>query len=299
MTKTRRRRLRVVTAARRRSNLKIGFGLGVDMLSWIRISSVALLFAALLALPLQAQNSEQVEVGAPPMHRAEPPAPGASPEELEKRGDELRTEKSFLDAVDYYQAALKGAPGNATVLNKIGICHLMMQRYKEARKSFERAIKADRNHADAYNNLCVAYYAVRSYNAAIKQCQKAIALRNDAGSYYYNLGAAYFAKKDFDKAIQYYSQAVQLDPDILERSSHAGVQARLTSPEDQAHYDYVLAKLYARTGEPDRSLHYLKKAMEEGYKDIKNVYKDEEFSTLRKDPRFAELMATKTTAIPN
>jgi hypothetical protein len=38
--------------------------------------------------------------------------------------------------------------------------------------------------------------------------------------------------------------------------------------------------------------------MEDGYKDIKNVYKDNEFSTLRKDPRFTELMASKTPAIP-
>jgi hypothetical protein len=39
--------------------------------------------------------------------------------------------------------------------------------------------------------------------------------------------------------------------------------------------------------------------MEEGYKDIRNVYKDEEFSSLRKDPRFAELMAARTVAISN
>jgi tetratricopeptide (TPR) repeat protein len=279
------------------------FGRGGNMLSCIRIGSVSLLFAALLAallvFPLQAQNSEQVEVAPPPLHRVDPPAPGTSPEELEKRGDELRTDKNYLDAEDFYQAALKVAPGNAAVLNKIGISQLMMRRDKEAKKSFERAIKADRNHADAYNNLCVAYYALRNYNAAIKQCQRAISLKDDASSYYYNLGATYFAKKEFDKALQNFSRAVQLDPDILERSSHAGVQAKLTSPEDQAHYDYLLAKLYARTGSPERSLHYLKKAMEEGYRDIKNVYKDDEFSTLRKDPRFAELMATKTTAIPD
>jgi hypothetical protein len=77
------------------------------------------------------------------------------------------------------------------------------------------------------------------------------------------------------------------------------VQAKLPSPQDVAHYDYVLAKLFAKSGSPDRSLHYLKKAMEEGYKDIKNVYRDEEFSSLRKDPRFAELMASKTVAISN
>jgi hypothetical protein len=57
--------------------------------------------------------------------------------------------------------------------------------------------------------------------------------------------------------------------------------------------------MFAKTGVNDRSLHYLKKAMEDGYKDIKNVYKDDEFAALRKDPRFAELMAAKTTSISN
>jgi len=271
------------------------------MFSWIRIGSVSLLFAGLLAallvLPLQAQNSEQLEVSPPPLHRVDSPAPGASPEELEKRGDELREDKNYLDAVDFYQAALKSTPGSASLFRKIGFCQLMMQRYKDAKKSFERAIRADHKDAVAYNDLGVVYYAVHNYNAAIKNYEKAIALKNDAASYYSNIGAAYFGKKQFDKAIQSYSKAMELDPEIFERTSRAGVLAQLSSPEDRAHYDYVLAKLYARTGSPERSLHYLKKAMEEGYKDIKNVYKDEEFSTLRKDPRFAELMAAKTLAI--
>ena len=162
------------------------------------------------------------------MHRAEPPAPGASPEELEKRGDELRTDKDFLDAIDFYQAALKGAPGSASVYNKIGICQLMMQRYKEAKKSFEHAIRADRKHADAYNNLGVIYYETRSYNAAIKHYQKAISL-DDAASYYSNMGAAYFGKRQFDKAIESYSKAMELDPDIFERTSRGGVLAHLPS----------------------------------------------------------------------
>ena len=267
------------------------------MLSWIRVSFLLVLFAVLFVLPLQAQSPEQLEVGPPPQHRVDPPATGAAPAELEHRGDELKEEKNFLDAIDYYQAALRGAPGNASVFNKIGICQLLLQRYKEARKSFERAIKADHNHADAYNNLGVTYYANHNYGGAIRQYQKAIALKNDAASYYSNLGTAYFNKKEFDKAIQSYAKAVELDPDIFNRNSHAGVQAKLASPEDQAHYDYVLAKLYARTGVAEVSLHYLKKAKEEGYKDIKDVYKDNEFSTLRKDPRFAELMAAKTPAI--
>jgi len=42
----------------------------------------------------------------------------------------------------------------------------------------------------------------------------------------------------------------------------------------------------------------LKKAVEEGYPHINDVYKDEVFVQLRKDPRFAAVMA-KTEPLPN
>ena len=268
------------------------------MLSWKRVTSLLFpLLSILLTLPASAENTELVQVGPPPFRRAEPPAASASAEELEGRGDQLRSEMNYLDAVDYYQAATAKAGGTAALMNKIGICNLMLQRYKEARKDFSRAVKKDPDHSDAYNNMGVVYYQQKDYGKAIKNYEKACSL-NQWASYYSNLGAAYFAKKQFEKAAYNYSKALELDPDIFERVSHAGVQAQLPSPDDRARYDYVLAKLYARMGVPDRSLRYLKKAMEDGYKDIANVYKDHEFSDLRKDPRFGELMAAKTMAIP-
>ena len=270
------------------------------MLSWVRVGFASLLFVcAILVLPLQAQNTEQLQVGPPPLHRAEPPAAGATAEELEKRGDELRIEKNYLDAIDYYEAAIKKTPGSSSsLLNKMGISQLMLQRYKEAKKSFSRAIKADARHGDAYNNLAVVYYQEHNYNKAIKLYEKAILFNPGSSSYYSNLGAAYFGKKNFEKATINYAKALELDPDVFERTSHAGVQAQLPSPEDRARYDYVLAKLYAKSGVVERSLHYLKKAMEDGYKDIGNVYKDNEFAELRKDPRFTELMTAKTVSLP-
>src|SRR6266550_1301681 len=153
------------------------------MLSWKRVAS--LLFVALLillTLPAISQNTELVQVGPPPFRRAEPPAPSASAEELEGRGDELRAEKAYLDAMDYYEAAAQKTTTSAGLLNKMGICDLMLQRYKEARKNFNRAVKTDRTHADAYNNLGVVYYVVRDYGKAIKNYEKAVALNADAAS---------------------------------------------------------------------------------------------------------------------
>jgi hypothetical protein len=59
----------------------------------------------------------------------------------------------------------------------------------------------------------------------------------------------------------------------------------------------MVAKMYAQAGDLDHSFEYLRKAMEEGYKNIKRVYTDSEFATLREDKRFTELMAQKPQAI--
>ncbi|MGA7685733.1 MAG: tetratricopeptide repeat protein [Terriglobales bacterium] len=269
-------------------------------LSLSAFASLLTLFVLVLTVPLSAQNSEQVEVGPPPLHRVEPPAASATSKDLETIGDELQADKNYLDAIDYYEAASRKDPTNAVLMNKVGMSELLLRRYKEARKNFDRAIKVDKNYANAYANLGVVYYQETNYGKSIHYYDKAIQLDDSQAVFYNNRAASLFVKKEFEKAMADYNKALQLDPDIFERAQRsAGVQAKLPSPGDIAHYDYVLAKLFARNGSADRSLHYLKKAMEEGYPNIKDVYKDQEFSAVRKDPRFAELMAAKTVVVQN
>ena len=246
----------------------------------------------------QTSTPDLVQVSPPTVRRAEPPSPNASAEELEKRGDELRGQKSYLDALDYYRAALARNPNNAPVYNKAGIAELLLQRYKEAGKDFERAIRIDHEYADAVNNLGVIDYEAKKYGKALKHYKEAIRLRPDSASFYSNQGAAYFGKKEFEKASESYAKALQLDTDILERTSHNGVSAQLPSPEDRAHFDYLIAKLCAARGDQDRSLSYLRRALEDGYKGIDDVYKDPEFATVRTDARFTALMASRPPAIP-
>ena len=74
-------------------------------------------------------------------------------------------------------------------------------------------------------------------------------------------------------------------------------QAQASSPGDRAEYFYLLARMYAKSGSTDRSLSYLRRALEDGYKDINKVFRDEEFAAVRNDPRFAALMNHKPMAI--
>jgi tetratricopeptide (TPR) repeat protein len=234
---------------------------------------------------------------APELRRADARATAASAEDLERRADQLRAAKDYFEAVNYYQGALSQKPNSAVLYNKLGINQLLSARYPQAQKDFERATKLDAGYADAFNNLGVLEYVRRRYSRAIKQYQRAIALDPDDASYYGNLGAAYFAKKEWDRSIEAYGRALGLDPGFFGRTPNGGVAGQVSSPEDRAHFSYVLAKLYAKNGLTERALEYLRRAIEEGYK-IDGVYKDSDFTALRTDPRFLALMASRPVSIP-
>ncbi len=245
-------------------------------------------------------------------HVAQIPDPSWTAQQLEGRGDELRGQRLYGDALDFYEAALKKNPKRAMLWNKMGLAELRLARYDDARKDFGKAIKLDRDFSDAMGNLGATYYlqgvayhlqkqerkAEGEYKRAIKTCLKAIKMRPDVASFHNNLANAYFARKEYDGAVREFARALQLDPEILERRGTTGIQAQVIGNEDRARYSFELARVYALSGNLDRALHYLRKAMEDGYPGIDSVYKEQEFAELRKDPRFTELMQYRPQAIP-
>ena len=69
------------------------------------------------------------------------PSNSMSAADLEQHGDDLRTQKSYADALDYYRLALRKQP-TAVLANKIGIVELQMARFPEARKTRDFASAA-------------------------------------------------------------------------------------------------------------------------------------------------------------
>lgn len=267
---------------------------------WVWILCLGLFaFPALAQTPLfPAPPSDETATAPPQLRRAAPPSPDSSARELEEQGDQLRAEKAYADALDYYRAAL-AKTDTAVLHNKIGMTQIGMLHWDKAKKEFERAIKRDPTYAEAHNNLGVVNYNEGDYKRAIRRYQKALELRESSASFHSNLGTAYFARKEYDKASTEYLRALEIDPDIFERQSASGISAKWAAPADRARYSYVIAKMYAKSGNAERCLLYLRRALEAGYAGISDVYKDEEFSQVRKDPRFTELMASKPVAVSN
>jgi tetratricopeptide (TPR) repeat protein len=255
-----------------------------------------------LATPVGLMADEGQQTAPPPApERTTPQASSlpdlsGSPEQLEERGDLLRAEKRYLDAIDFYKAAIAKQP-TALLWNKEGMAYLLMQRPVEATKCFDHAIKTDKHAAEGYNNRGYMEFTKKNYNKAIRYYQKALSIHPTDAVFHYNMASAYFAMHNYKIAAQEYRAAYLLDPDIFQRVSRIGVMAQSTSPEDRAAFSFMVARMYAQAGDVDHSLEYLRKAMEEGYKDVKKVYTEPEFATLREDKRFAELMAQKPQPI--
>ena len=254
---------------------------------------LSLFMILLLAFPLCLLAGDGQQANAP----SPAPNPSASAKDLEVQGDALRAQKRYLDSLDFYSAAIAKHP-TALLWNKEGMAYLLLKKFPEATKCFDRAINADRNAPEGYNNRGFMEQLNKNYDKAIRYYKKALALQPNDALFHYNMGTSYFGKHEYGLAAQQYRAAYVVDPDIFERVSRTGIMAQSGSPDDRAAFSFMVAKMYAQAGDLDHSLEYLRKAMEEGYKNIKKVYTDSEFATLRTDKRFEELMSQKPQAIP-
>jgi tetratricopeptide (TPR) repeat protein len=211
--------------------------------------------------------------------------------EMESRGDALRKQKEFPQAMQYYRAALRKEPTSAVLYNKLGMAELQAGNHKAAQSHFDKASKLDPNFADAMNNLGVIALTQKKYDRGIKYFKKALALNEPRATFHANLGAAWFAEEQWDRASTEFARAVELDPMVFNQSTRSGVIGQIL-PEERARYDFTLAKMFAKRGDIDNCLQHLKKAKEEGYNDMGSVYKDEGFAKIWQDVRLAEVVPT-------
>jgi tetratricopeptide (TPR) repeat protein len=204
---------------------------------------------------------------------------------LEERADLYMVRKMYREAIDTYRSA-----GNTAVLwNKIGIAYHQLGELEAARKSYERAIKLNKQDADAINNVGTVFYAEKKYRTAIARYNKAISIAPNSASFWSNLGTAWYARGKFDEMTKAYTRAIQLDPDVFEVHGSIGTRMLDRSVADKARYHYEIARMYATAGKNELAIQYLRKALEEGFKE-KEKLQSKEFSALRETQEFKDLM---------
>ncbi len=210
--------------------------------------------------------------------------------DLERAGDASRAQKDYVQAINYFNMALRKDGKNAKLYNKRGLAQLSSGDYMAAKASFLKATKYNRDYPEAWNDLGVVNYIEKDYSAATKNFDKAIALDGLRPNFHVNLGITWFAQNRMDLAMQEYTRALQLDPEALLHSSNTAMSAQITDRDQRAKHDYMLARIFAQLGDIDNCLICLERAKEDGFTPMTDVYKEDDFARVRKDTRLASIV---------
>jgi tetratricopeptide (TPR) repeat protein len=105
-----------------------------------------------------------------------------------------------------------------------------------------------------------------------------------------NLGSAWFSRKNYERAQQAFQTAVHLDPEVFERHGNYGVMMQERNIEERAKFHFYLARMYAKSGRNELAMQYLRKALEEGFRERQKVAEAPEFTPLRTLPEFQALL---------
>ena len=279
-----------------------------------RVAFPASVLLLSLCIPAAAQSQSLVDgPGGPPAStvaphspQAQPPSPAQSstivvrPDLTEEQiADLYMARKEYREASQVYKRLADQNPQNAVYLNKLGISLHQQAALGPALKYYERAVKVDPTYADAENNIGTIYYQRKKYGKAIKAYQRAIAIRNDMPVLYSNLAYAFFEDKKFEQAIASFRQALVLDPQLFERSSSRnGSVLQDRTVGDRGKFYFLLAKSFAEAGNLDRCLVYLRKAKDEGYKELAAIKMDPSFAAVIKNPAIQEILAPRPEDTP-
>jgi len=204
----------------------------------------------------------------------------------QERGDIQMARKMYREAIETYRQA----PETPALLNKIGIAYHQLSDLNNAQKAYERALKLDPKFTAAINNLGTVYYSKKAYRRAVGQYKRVLQLNPNSASTLANLGSAYFARKQYELASENYQKALALDPEVFESRNGNGSVVRDRTVGDRPTFFYYLAKSYAKAGMKEQAMNYIRKALEEGFKERKKFTEDPEFAGLQKDPEFVALM---------
>jgi tetratricopeptide (TPR) repeat protein len=205
----------------------------------------------------------------------------------EQRGDVFMARKMYREAIDAYR---EGDLKSPVTWNKIGIAYHQLGDYAAARKNYERSIKIDKKYADGINNVGTIFYAQKRYRTAISRYKKALSIAPETASFWSNLGTAYYSRGKFEAMTTAYQKALELDPNIFEHRGTIGTELQDRTVADRARYHYELARMYAHAGKNELALRYLRKSLEEGFKDRTKLKEAPEFAELRETPEFQELL---------
>ncbi|MGB6430956.1 MAG: tetratricopeptide repeat protein [Candidatus Acidiferrales bacterium] len=197
---------------------------------------------------------------------------------------DLMATKDYEQAAHIFTTLTRTYPDNYAAWNMLGVALQQLGQIDSARDAYKHATKLNSKFAEAYNNIGTTWYQEQRYGRAIREYRKSIAENPNLASAYSNLGCAYFNEKKYPEAVAAFNKALSIDPDVFALGSYAGTLLQDRSVSDHGTFYFLLAKSYAERNDPADCAQYLRKAFDEGYKNVPAVKTDPSFAKVLADP---------------
>ncbi|MFB3923398.1 MAG: tetratricopeptide repeat protein [Terriglobia bacterium] len=151
----------------------------------------------------------------------------------------------FDKAEEHYRAALRLDPNSVESHFNYGVLLLNQGKYQQAEEAFRSALKTDPQHAGAHLNLGDILQREGKLEQAVTEFRSAIAAKPDFPQAHFNLGRILINQRKFKEGIEELAKAV----DTKDQAS-------------QPTYAYALGAAYARSGDRENALRYMRQARE-------------------------------------
>lgn len=198
-----------------------------------------------------------------------------------KKGNYKKAKELFLQ--------IPNSDINPEVKCKLGVVHLKLDEYDEAKNCFEQVLKNSPNNFDALFNLARTLQFQKKFDEAIEVYIRAQKENEKNIDCHLNIGHIHYEKGDYEKALEVLEKAKEIAPgNVKVLFSIVKCKSELLDMENSSNYqqiideymklakkaglprdfDISLAKVYAKNGDIDKAFKHCKNAVEANAEDI-------------------------------
>lgn len=216
-----------------------------------------------------------------------------------------RCDWDWSGAETEHKLAIELDPSSAEAHDRYGVYLMFLGHFNEALAETKQAQELDPLSVVISRDVGLVLYFARRYDEAIEQCRKTLELDPNFPTVYNWSGGAYEQQRMYGQAIGEYLKRETASGSSQERvaamtneyaaSGWKGYWLkRLGEAKEKAKQQYFppdeIAAIYARLGENDQALKWLRKAYEERSFGLIDLKTNPMWDGLRSDPRFADLL---------
>ena len=192
---------------------------------------------------------------------------------LKNLGDQLRWQEKpdYQTAVIAYQHSSELEPQNDETWFGLGIALYELGKYEEAINLYDKALEIKPDFHEVWYNRGVALGYLEKYEEAIASYDKVLEIKPDYHAALDNKGCAYFKQGKYAEALDAVNKAIEINPQYANAIYNKGIYCLLQNNVDDG------LKLLKESFEIDSSYREMAKT-------------DNDFDSIRDDPRFQTLI---------